>query len=101
MNRSSRFCPIEIRRRRWLISAQGSSLREPWVRIPIDVITLKGFGGWRTLSRVCQENRNSQKTGNDKIIRGSLKTRYKSNERKKFFDHQPEGIFPTDSERAK
>ncbi len=40
---------ILLRRRRWLITAQGSSLREPWVNFRI-VTTLKGLDGWRTLS---------------------------------------------------
>src|SRR6185436_1611397 len=41
-----------------------------------------------------------RKTGNEKIIRRHRKTRYKANTRKKFFDDQSEGIFPTDSERV-
>src|SRR6185436_1992124 len=41
-----------------------------------------------------------RKTGNEKIICRHRKTRYKANTRKKFFDDQPEGIFPTDSERV-
>jgi len=41
---------FEIRRRRWLISAQGSSLREPWGHHINDVLTLKGFANRQTLS---------------------------------------------------
>ena len=41
---------FEIRRRRWLISAQGSSLRELWDHHINDVLTLKGFANRRTLS---------------------------------------------------
>jgi hypothetical protein len=41
---------LKIRRRRWLTSAQGSSLREPWDQHIKGVLTLKGFGYWRTLT---------------------------------------------------
>src|SRR6185295_4095522 len=44
---------LKIRRRRWLISAQGSSLREPWDHHINDVLTLKGFAKRRTLSGFC------------------------------------------------
>ncbi len=41
---------FEIRRRRWLMSAQGWSLRQPWDRHTKGVLTLKGLGDWRTLT---------------------------------------------------
>ena len=41
---------MNLRRRRSLILAQGSSLREPWVTDFKYALTLKGLGGWRTLS---------------------------------------------------
>src|SRR6185369_13627799 len=51
----ARFCSnadsIHLkRRRRSLISAQGSSLREPWDSTSKGVLTLKGFANFLTLS---------------------------------------------------
>jgi len=42
---------LPIRRRRWLISAQGWSANDNPGSITNNVVkTLKGFGGWRALS---------------------------------------------------
>jgi len=41
---------FELRRRRWLISAQGSRNENPGNRHTKGVLTLKGFRNWRTLS---------------------------------------------------